>query len=67
MRADRRVEREGIRHWQAQLLSSGSAISVLSFSYAQYATVVKPRVDDSVEQKDDEVHYVYVAIKGKKK
>jgi len=37
------------------------------FIHYQYATVVKPRVDDSVDQKADEVHYVYVAIKGKKK
>jgi ubiquinone/menaquinone biosynthesis C-methylase UbiE len=37
------------------------------FIHYQYATVVKPRVDDSVDSKDDEVHYVYVAIKGKKK
>ena len=37
------------------------------FIHYQYATVVKPRVDDSADQKDDEVHYVYVAIKGKKK
>ncbi len=35
------------------------------FIHYQYATVVKPRVDDSVDQKDDEVHYVYVAVKGK--
>lgn len=37
------------------------------FIQFQYATIVKPRVDDSVDQKDDEVHYVYVAIKGKAK
>lgn len=37
------------------------------FVHYQYATVLKPRVDDSVDQKDDEVHFVYVAIKGKKK
>ena len=41
------------------------------FIHYQYATVTKPRVDDSsssaAEAKDDDVHYVYVAIKGKKK
>lgn len=38
------------------------------FIHYQYATVVKPMVDDGSDKTtSEEVHYVYVAIKGKKK
>lgn len=39
-----------------------------NFIHFQYATIAKPRVDDAAaDAKDDEVHFVYVAIKGGKK
>lgn len=42
-----------------------------NFIHFQYATVAKPRVDDAaaaaISEKEDEVHFVYVAIKGGKK